>query len=187
MDDSTKVLYREILERYIKVVWTHEIHLCEANIQLKKNKRRNTWLTTLSVLVSAAAITNIFKWLPEEVILPLLGLLSLILTFFTVKYKTDSLGKTAAENRQYAALMHNLRNRYAGLLSEIKADALSKEQIVSRRESLENEEVIIYSGIVPITSSEAVGMADKALKKNQVATTTDEEIAIIVSPNLQIS
>lgn len=82
--------------------------------------------------------------------------------------------------------MHNLRNRYAGLLSEIKAGMLSEKQIVERREALENEENIIYSGIVPITSPEAVAMADKALKKDQVATTTDQEIALIVSPNLKI-
>ena len=186
MDESTKVLYREILERYSKVIWTHEIHHCQARIQLKKNKERNLLLTALSVLVSAAAITNIFKWLPEDIILPLLAILSLILTFFTVRFKTDNLGKLASENRQYAAIMHNLRNRYAGLLSEIKAGILRKEQIVSRREALENEENIIYSGIVPITSSEAVLMADKALKKDQVATTTDEEVALIVSPNLQL-
>lgn len=186
MDDSTKVLYREILERYSKVIWTHEIHLCQASIQLKENKCRNTLLTALSVLVSAAAITNIFKWLPENIILPILAIFSLTLTYFTIRFKTDNLGKLASENRQYAAIMHNLRNRYAGLLSEIKAGVLSKEQITSRREALENEENIIYSGIVPITSADAVKMADKALKKDQVATTTDEEIALIVSQNLQL-
>ena len=187
MDDSTKVLYREILERYSKVIWTHEIHLCQANIQLKKNRHRNTLLTVLSVLVSASAITNIFKWLPDEIILPLLAVLSLTLTFFTVKYKSDNLGKAAAENRQYAAIIHNLRNRYSGLLSEIKAGTLSNQQIVSRREVLENEENIIYSGIVPVASTEAVALADKALKKDQVATTTDDEISLIISPNLKIA
>ena len=186
MDDSIKILYREILERYSKVIWTHEIHLCQANIQLRQNKRRNLLLTLLSVFVSTAAITNIFKWIPECFIIPILALLSLTLTFFTVRYKADNLGKAAAENRQYAAIMHNLRNRYAGLLSEIKAGMLSEKQIVERREALENEENIIYSGIVPITSPEAVAMADKALKKDQVATTTDQEIALIVSPNLKI-
>lgn len=186
MDDSTKILYREILERYSKVIWTHEIHHCQARIQLKENKCRNTLLTALSVLVSAAAITNIFKWLPDNIILPILAVLSLTLTYFTIRFKTDNLGKLASENRQYAAVMHNLRNRYAGLLSDIKAGVLSKEQIFSRREAIENEENIIYSGIVPITSSEAVMMAAKALKKDQVATTTDEEIALIVSPNLQL-
>lgn len=186
MDDSTKILYREILERYSKVIWTHEIHLCQASIQLKQNKGRNTRLTALSVLVSAAAITNVFKWLPDPIILPTLALLSLALTFFTVKYRSDNLEKAAAENRQYAAIIHNLRNRYAGFLSDIKAGTMSKEQIVSKRSELENEENYIYSGVVPVTSSEAVSMADKALKKDQVATTTDEEILLIVSPNLRI-
>ena len=142
MDDSIKVLYREILERYSKVIWTHEIHQCQANIQIKQNKQRNMVLTTLSVLVSAAAITNIFKWIPDQFILPILALISLTLTFFTVKYKSDNMGKSAAENRQFAAIMHNLRNRYAGLLSEIMAGYLSKEQIVAKREALENEENI---------------------------------------------
>ena len=143
-------------------------------------------LTGLSVLVSGAAITNIFKWLPDAIIVPILALLSLTLTFFTVKYKIDNLGQLAAENRQYAAIMHNLRNRYAGLLSEIKAGVLTIEQILARRESLEDEENIIYSGVVPITSSEAVEMANKTLKIDQVSTTTDEEISVIISSNLQI-
>ncbi len=186
MDESTKILYREIQERYIKVIWTHEIHHCQARIQLKQNKWRNNFLTFLSVLVSAAAITNIFKWLPDDYILPILAFLSLTLTFFTVKYKTDNMGKLASENRQYAAIMHNLRNRYAGFLSDIKAGVLNMEQIVSRREELENEEHIIYSGIVPITSPDAVKLAEKSLKDDQVATTTDEEINLMISPNLHI-
>lgn len=186
MENNIKILYREILDRYSKVIWTHEIHICQANIQLKQNKQRNMLLTGLSVLVSGAAITNIFKWLPDAIIVPILALLSLTLTFFTVKYKIDNLGQLAAENRQYAAIMHNLRNRYAGLLSEIKAGVLTIEQILARRESLEDEENIIYSGVVPITSSEAVEMANKTLKIDQVSTTTDEEISVIISSNLQI-
>ena len=57
---------------------------------------------------------------------------------------------------------------------------------MARRKSLENEEDLIYSGIVPLTSPEAVKMAEQSLKKDQVATTTDEEIKMIVSQNLQI-
>ena len=187
MENSTKVLYREIEERFVKVIWTHKIHLCQASIHIKNNKSHNTVLAILSVLVSAAAIINVLKWLPEGIMIPVLALLSLALTFFTVLYKSENLGKAATDNEHFAATMHDLRNRYAGLLSDIKAGLLSNEQIVARREVLENEENIIYSGVVPVTSSEAVTMADKALKKNQVATTTDEEIALLVSPNLQIN
>lgn len=186
MDEGTKILYREIEERFVKVLWTHKIQLCQASIHYKNNKCHNTVLAVLSVLVSLAAITNILKWLPECLMVPVLAVLSLTLTFFTVLYKAENLGKAATENEHFAATMHDLRNRYAGLLSDIKAGLLSKEQIVNRRELLEHEENLIYSGIVPYTSKEAVEMAEKALKAKQESTTTDEEISMLVSKNLQI-
>lgn len=72
------------------------------------------------------------------------------------------------------------------MLANNKAGMLTKDQIVSRREKLEHEENLIYLGIVPPTSGEAV-KAETALRTNQDSTTTDEEIALLVSENLQIS
>ena len=186
MDDSTKVLYRVLQERYVKVIWTHKIQLCQAAIYRKKNKCHNTVLAILSVLVSASAITNVLKWLPEGIMVSMLAILSLALTFFTVLYKAENLGKAAAENEHFAAIMHDLRNRYEGLLSDIKAGMLTKEKIIAKRDALEHEENLIYSGIVPSTSSEAVKAAETALKTNQDSTTTDEEISLLVSNNLHI-
>ncbi len=186
MNDSTKCLYREILDRYVKVVWTHKIHLCQANLHTKRHKQRNTLIAVLSILVSATAITNIFKWLPECVIVPLLAVLSLTLTFFTTRYKGDNLEKAASENEHFAAKMHHLRNCYAGLLSDIKAGLLSDEEIVVKRNALENEEGLIYSSIVPMTSTKAVKLAEEALKTRQESTTTNEEIQSMVPENLQI-
>ena len=187
MDDSTKVLYRVLQERFVKVIWTHKIQLCQASIYRKENKCHNTVLAVLSVLVSASAITNVLKWLPECIMVPVLAILSLALTFFTVIYKAENLGKAATENEHFAAIMHGLRNRYEGLLTDIKAGVLTKEQIIARREVLEHEENLIYSGIVPSTSGEAVKDAEIALKTNQESTTTDEEISLLVSENLQIN
>jgi len=187
MDDSTKVLYRVLQERFVKVIWTHKIHLCQAAIYRKKNKCHNTVLAVLSVLVSASAITNVLKWLPECIMVPVLAILSLALTFFTVLYKAENLGKAAAENEHFASIMHDLRNRYEGLLADIKAGVFTKEQIIAKREYLEHEENLVYSGLVPTTSSEAVKAAELALKTNQDSTTTDEEISLLVSENLQIN
>ena len=186
MEDSTKVLYREIEERYVKVIWTHKIQLCQASIHIKNNKCHNTVLAILSVLVSAAAIINVLKWLPEIIIVPVLAILSLALTFFTVLYKADNLVKAATDNEHFAATMHDLRNRYAGLLADIKADILTNKEIKEKREALEHEENLIYSGIVPSTTQDAVDTAEKALKSKQESTTTNEEIHLLVSPNLQI-
>lgn len=186
MDEQVIILYREILERFDKIIWTHKIHLCQADIYLTKKKKQNIILSCLSVFVSASAITNIFKWLPESVIVPLIAFFSLALTYFTTKYKAENLEKKAADNEKFAAIMHDLRNRYAGFLSDIRAGLYTKEQISEVRTNLEHIENIVYSGIVPYTSSEAVNMASEALKIKQESTTTDEEIAKIVSTNLQI-
>lgn len=186
MEESTKILYREIEERYVKVMWTHKVQLCQAAIHMKKNRCHNMLIAVLSVLVSAAAITNVLNWIPEAIMVPVLAVLSLVLTFFTVLFKAENLGKAAIENEHFAATMHDLRNRYAGLLTDIKAGMLSNEQIILRRTALEHEENLIYSGIVPPTTSDAVKIADKALKENQDSTTTDDEIALLVSKNLQI-
>ena len=186
MDEATKILYREIQERYVKVIWTHKIQLCQAAIYNRKNKCHNTTLAILSVLVSAAAITNVLKWLSEGLMVPVLAISSLVLTFFTVKYKAENLGKAAIENEHFAATMHDLRNRYAALLSDIKAGMLTKEQIIQKRTILEHEENLIYSGIVPFTSQEAVDEAEVALKSKKESTTTDKEIELLVSTNLQI-
>ena len=186
MDEQVIIVYREILERFDKIIWTHKTHLCQADIYLTKKKKQNRNLSWLSVLVSASAITNIFKWLPEFVIVPLMVFLSLALTYFTTKYKAENLEKKASDNERFAAIMHDLRNRYAGFLSDIKAGLYTKEQISEMRTYLEQLENIVYSGIVPYTSSEAVNMASEALKHKQESTTTDEEIVKIVSTNLQV-
>lgn len=186
MNDSTKVLFREIQERYVKVLWTHKIQLCQANIHKEKNKCHNMVLAILSVLVSAAAITNLLKWLPGPLIVPILVILSLALTFFTILYKAENLEKAAYENEHFAAIMHDLRNRYARLLAEIKAGILTDQQIIQKCEVLEHEENLIYTGIVPTTTQKAVDAAEKALKFKQESTTTDKEIELLVSSNFQL-
>lgn len=186
MDDQIKIIYREILERYTKVIWTHKIHLCQTDIYLRNKKLQNIVLSVLSVIVSASAITNIFKWLPEDIIVPLMALASLTLTYFTVKYKAENLEKKASENERFAAIMHDLRNQYSALLSDIKGGLCSKEKMSEKRTQLEKMENIIYSGIVPYTSKEAVDEATKALKIKQESTTTNEEIKQIISDNLQM-
>ena len=37
MQDSTKLFYRQIADRYVKVVWTHKIQECQADIYLEKS------------------------------------------------------------------------------------------------------------------------------------------------------
>ena len=62
----------------------------------------------------------------------------------------------------------------------------TKEQISKKRTELEHIENIVYSGLVPQTSKEAVDAASFALKNKQESTTTNEEILQMISDNLQV-
>ena len=62
----------------------------------------------------------------------------------------------------------------------------TKEQISKKRTELEHIENIVYSGLVPQTSKEAVDVASFALKNKQESTTTNEEILQMISDNLQV-
>ena len=48
MDNQIAIQYREILERFNKIIWTHKIHLCQADIYLAKRKKQNLILSFLS-------------------------------------------------------------------------------------------------------------------------------------------
>ena len=55
MDEQTKILYREILERYNKIIWTHKINLCQMDIYLTEKKRQNfffIYILSTSICIS---------------------------------------------------------------------------------------------------------------------------------------
>ena len=81
MDEQIKIQHREILERFNKIIWTHKIQLCQANIYLEEKKHQNKIMSILSTLVSASAITNFAKLVSEEYIVPVVAVLSILLTY----------------------------------------------------------------------------------------------------------
>ena len=110
-------------------------------------------VTVTSPLIpwNTLSLIHIFKWLPEIVIVPLMAFLALTLTYFTTQYKAENLEKQAADSERFAAVMHDLRNKYAGFLADIKAELYTKEQISKKRTELEHIENIVYSGPVSYT------------------------------------
>ena len=186
MDNKTRILFREIQERYVKVLWTHKIHLCQADILTKKNNERRVILEINSIFVSTAAIVNIFKWIPEGIIVPVFALSSLALTFLTLRFKADNLLKSASDNMLFAALLRNLRNQYALLLTELKSETIDISLAVKRLQTIQDDEKLIFSGLEPPTSAEAEQHARTALKIKKDSTTTDDEIELLVSTNLQL-
>lgn len=194
MEASTKILYRNIEVRYTKVTWTHKMQEKQADIYIQKSKcikKLTCWLTVITAggaLASLSSITPPFSVGGITINIPVIltTVLPIILSYLTLRYGDGVLDTKAKDNRQYAAKVHNLRNLYESLMYEIKANLLSDEDIVNRRNNLEQQENSVYSEESPYTSKKAYKLAEKALKIDKESTTEDDEIVAIVPKDLQL-
>lgn len=89
--------------------------------------------------------------------------------------KDYDLGTIAQKHRQAAGDMWLIRERYLSLLTDLKMQTKSIEEILQERDALMNELSAIYIG-APSTNYKAYSMAQKALKELEDMTFSDEEI-----------
>ena len=169
MKESTKVLYKNIQGRYVKITWTHKIQERQAEINRREGKCIKNITCFLSVMTTGGALGSIMPFLSSQVLSILTAILALFLSYFTIRYKDGLLEENAKQNKSFAAKMHDLRNRYESLMTEIL-------------EQLERE----YYENAPHTDTKAVKQAEQALNTNKESTTGDDEIDAIVPAELII-
>ena len=190
MDTPIHELYLCIQARYIKVVWTHKIQEKQAELHLKRScicQRHKNWFT---VLTTGCTISPIFPFLDfsngeHSLLMSITAIFAAALSYFTLRYPDGALETKALENKKYAARVHDLKNKYESLLYEIKANHLTIDQIIARRNELEKVENELYSEPAPHTSQKAVKEAKPALEDSKDSTTEIQEIRQIVPPELQ--
>lgn len=183
MNASTIILYRCILERYSKVIWSHKIQEIQADLHLSHQKLVNNHTCCLSVLITGGLVTMFSGLIPdcgEKISTIVSGVLSAFLSYFTIRYKDSQFETKATANRLWASKLHDLRNRYESLLADTKAGLLSDEQVVARRNELRVLENEIYSS-APHTTQKACDIAENKLKVKKESISENEEMKIIIS------
>lgn len=186
MNTSTRVIYKEVADRYIKVVWTHKIHEIQADLYHKKSECVQSVIGWLTGMTAAGALGAILPFFSEKVLSSITAILALILSYYTYRYKDGILDARYRENKEYAAKVHHLRNLYGSLLSDMKAEVIDDIAALERRNQLEDLENELYTQNVPYSSKKAVDLASRALKGDKESTTTDEEVKQILPDYLQI-
>ena len=194
MDERTRIVYRQLEERYVKVAWTHKIHECQSDLYIRKHDGIKKWMAILAAIVSTSAIVTLFKDVfPQEYVKPwiisfITTILSVVSTYFTLRFKDAAYLDKAKANKVHASKCHDMRNKYESALTDIKSNIIEDySQIIDLRNSLENMENIIYSNdSVPYTSCEAVDNARRSLIGNNDSQTQDSEIRSIVPEHLQV-
>ncbi|BEH13961.1 hypothetical protein MAALD49_13290 [Marinobacter shengliensis] len=105
----------------------------------------------------------------------------LVLNGYTKDY---DLGQLAQKHRQAAADIWLIRERYLSLLTDLRSNALTEDQVRIERNELLVELHSIYVG-APSTNFRAYSQAQNALKNMEDMTFSDEEIDTFLPNSLK--
>lgn len=181
--DSKEILEAQLRECYGRVVWTHKTHEKCADILNTWNQR----FKISQIVLSAFITTGIFAviWDDCKMVEIISAVLSLFLLCLNSYLKSFDLGGLAQKHAEAAADLLDIRESYLSLLTDLKIGSAPVEDVMKRRDFLQEKLVSVYKGC-PRTISKAYAEATKALKENEEMTFSKEEINRLLPEKLRI-
>lgn len=177
-----EILQSQIRETFGRVVYSHKTQEKCADIVLKLHKKLKLLLIIISALVTTSFFVKIFGDNQWSLIVGVI--LSTILLGLNTYTKDYDLGEIAQKHTNAANDLWDIRECFLSLLTDMRAGLLSVNQIVARRDELQNRLYNVYSGS-PRTNSKAYKEAQQALKLNEELTFSDEEIDVFLPKELR--
>lgn len=188
MNNTVDILEGQLRECYGRVVYSHKTHEKCADILLGQNKQIKFWQIALSAVVTGGLITTLFEFSAladwrkiGTLITVFLSTILLVLNSYTKDY---DLGELAQKHRQAAADIWLIREKYLGLLTDLRAEVLPLEDIRKNRDVLLEELYATYKG-APSTDYKAYQKAQEALKELEDMTFSDAEIDAFLPKELK--
>lgn len=173
MIDNYGVLENVVRDSYAGVVWSHKIQEKQSDIYAEKFKKMETINIGAASLTSVGIIAMIFT---DPLWLKLISaLISFATVYITAYFKFFDLQKLITSHKATANKLISVRDQYKVLLTEIKLQSDSVENLLSRYNELVKETDSIYLE-APSTTEEAVDKASEALKIKKDNSFPDEEI-----------
>lgn len=172
-NSQIKILEAQIRECFGRVVWSHKTQEKCADILTKRNDCIKNVQILLAGFITTGLLLRVFKG--SELALIISTILSAIQFAFTSYLKEYNLGETIQKHNSSALELWNIREQYLSLLTDIKAEKKSIDEIIEQRNSLQIALEGTYKGS-PRTFSKAYNKASEGLKRNEEYTFSDEEI-----------
>jgi hypothetical protein len=180
---SIEVLEAQIRECFGRVVYSHKTQEKCADIIFKIHNRLKLILIIISAVVTTSLLIKLFGDKQEWALM--LGVILSTLLFGLNTYMKDfDLGEIAQKHTNAANDLWDIRETYLSLLTDIRADQLSINQIINQRDELQKRLSSVYSGS-PRTNYKAYKEASKALKVNEELTFSDQEIDAFLPKELR--
>jgi hypothetical protein len=182
-DSRIKILESQIRELYGRVVWTHKTQEKCADILLKRHTILKIVQITLSALTTTGILVAVFG--ENKAIGIISAILSAILFGLNAYTKDYDLGEISQKHSNSASDLWNIRESYLSLLTDIRSERLTVEQIATRRDELQTALSNTYKG-APRTISAAYKEATKGLKENEELTFSKDEINRLLPEGLRV-
>jgi hypothetical protein len=176
------ILESQIRECLGRVVYSHKTQEKCADIVLTLHKRLKLFLILISAVVTTTLLIKLFG--DQEWALMLGVVLSTILFGLNTYMKDYDLGEISQKHTNAANELWDIRETYLSLLTDIKANQLSINQIINQRDDLQKRLYNIYCGS-PRTNFKAYKEASKALNINEELTFSDKEIDAFLPKELR--
>jgi hypothetical protein len=172
--EQIQILEAQIRDCFGRSVWSHKTQEKASDIAFIQLNRIKWLQFILSALVTSTIITLICGQ-NNKYGLIILALLSTCLTVLNAYTKDYDLGGIAQKHANTANQLRSVREEYLSLLTDIKAMDLSIEDIVKKRDKIQEKLDNIYSS-AQRTNEKSYNKATKALKEKEELTLRDEEI-----------
>lgn len=186
MDQNSRIeidiIESQLRENYGKIVYSHKTQEKCADILAKQNKLIKNSQIILSALITTGLLARIFKG--NECALIFSTILSAIQFGLTSFLKEYNLGETIQKHSAAALELLEIREKYLSLITDVKANIITIQEVVTKRDELLDELSKTYKGS-PRTFSKAYREAQKSLQINEELTFSDEEIDKFLPRNLR--
>lgn len=176
------ILEAQIRECFGRVVYSHKTQEKCADIVLAIHKRLKLTLIIISAIVTTSLLIKLFG--DNQWALMVGVILSTILFGLNTYMKDFDLGEIAQKHTNAANELWDIRETYLSLLTDIRAEQLSINQVISQRDELQKRLSNVYGGS-PRTNNKAYKEASKALKLNEDLTFSDKEIDAFLPKELR--
>lgn len=176
------VLESQIRECFGRVVYSHKTQEKCADIVFKIHKNLKLAQIIVSAVVTTSLLLKIFG--DNQIALFVAAFLSTVLFGLSMYMKDYDLGEIAQKHTNAANELWDIRETYLSILTDIRANQLSINQIINQRDDLQKRLANVYSGS-PRTNYKAYKEASKALKINEELTFSDKEIDAFLPKELR--
>lgn len=176
--DST--LYNQIEEAYGKVVYTYTTQVIHAG-RLHKKYTILKWVQLILSAVSTGGYIGTL--ITNQILLTWVGgICSTILLVLTAYFKDTDLSAVHKLHLETSNKLWLLREMYLSVLTDFST--LSREEIVSRRDDLQERVAKVYAS-APLTDNKSYSLAQKALKENESQFFSRQELNQILPETLR--